>query len=123
MVDWFEFVFELASKRLKRHQPERMEKYRERQGRANRKQHHKLTKPSARHDMQRERAPDATQRLVPSRSARRSRARNRLRPGAKIDGGGGLFLTLPLPSHHSITSSARARRVGGTLGPSLPAVF
>src|SRR5262245_12781681 len=39
------------SKRLKRQQPESKEKYRERQCRANRKQHHKLSKPSARHDM------------------------------------------------------------------------
>jgi septal ring factor EnvC (AmiA/AmiB activator) len=43
------------SKRLKRQQPERKEKYRERQCRANRTQHHKLSKPSARHDMQRQR--------------------------------------------------------------------
>ena len=43
------------SKRLKRQQPERKEKYRKRQCRANRKQHHKLSKPSARHDMQRQR--------------------------------------------------------------------
>src|SRR5262249_14962039 len=43
------------SKRLKRQEPERKEKYRERQGRANRKQHHKLSKPSTRHDMQRQR--------------------------------------------------------------------
>jgi NAD-dependent SIR2 family protein deacetylase len=42
------------SKRLKRQQPERKEKYRERQCRANRKQHHKLSKPSARHDIQRQ---------------------------------------------------------------------
>src|SRR5262249_4161925 len=44
------------SKRLKRQQPERKEKYRERQCRANRKQHHKLSKPSTRHDMQRQRS-------------------------------------------------------------------
>src|SRR5262249_7956586 len=44
------------SKRLKRQQPERKEKYRERQCRANRKQHHKLSKPSAKHDMQRQRS-------------------------------------------------------------------
>ena len=44
------------SKRLKRQQPERKEKYRERQYRANRKQHHKLSKPSTRHDMQRQRS-------------------------------------------------------------------
>jgi hypothetical protein len=37
-------------KSLKRQQPERKEKYRERQCRANRKQDHKLSKPSARHD-------------------------------------------------------------------------
>src|SRR6516165_7860538 len=43
------------SKRLKRHQPERKEKYLERHCRANRKQHYKLSKPSARHDMQRQR--------------------------------------------------------------------
>src|SRR5215813_1356702 len=43
------------SKRLIRQQPERKEKYRERQCRANRKQHYKLSKPSARHDMQRQR--------------------------------------------------------------------
>src|SRR6516164_5142280 len=43
------------SKRLKRQQPERKEKYCERQGRTNRKQHHKLSNPSARHDMQRQR--------------------------------------------------------------------
>ena len=43
------------SKRLKRQEPERKEKHRERQGRANRKQHHKLSKPSTRHDMQRQR--------------------------------------------------------------------
>src|SRR5215471_21842001 len=42
------------SKRLKRQQPERKEKYRERQCRANRKQHYKLSKPSARHNMQRQ---------------------------------------------------------------------
>jgi hypothetical protein len=41
------------SKRLKRQQPERKEKYRERQCRANRTQHHKLSNPSVRHDMQR----------------------------------------------------------------------
>jgi hypothetical protein len=40
------------SKRLKRQQPERKGKYRERQCRANREQHRKLSKPSARHDMQ-----------------------------------------------------------------------
>src|ERR1700745_2753336 len=40
-------------KPLKRQQPERKEKYRERQCRANRKQHHKLSKLSARHDTQR----------------------------------------------------------------------
>jgi hypothetical protein len=34
-------------KRLKRQQPERKEKYRERHYRANPKQHHKLSKPSA----------------------------------------------------------------------------
>src|SRR5258708_36705725 len=44
------------SKRLKRQQPERKEKYRKRQCRANRKQHHKLSKLSARHDMQRQRS-------------------------------------------------------------------
>jgi len=44
------------SKRLKRQQPERKEKYRERQCRANRKQHHKFSKPSTRHDMQRQRS-------------------------------------------------------------------
>src|SRR5260221_1585327 len=44
------------SKRLKRQQPERKEKYRECQCRANRKKHHKLSKPSARHDMQRQRS-------------------------------------------------------------------
>ena len=43
------------SKRLKRQQPERKEKYRERQCQANRKQHYKLSKPSARHDVQRQR--------------------------------------------------------------------
>src|SRR5262245_19179186 len=43
------------SKRLIRQQPERKEKYHERQCRANRKQHYKLSKPSARHDMQRQR--------------------------------------------------------------------
>ena len=43
------------SKRLKRQQPEREEKYRERQCQANRKQHYKLSKPSARHDVQRQR--------------------------------------------------------------------
>src|SRR5262249_4697997 len=43
------------SKRLIRQQPERKEKYRERQCRANRKQHYNLSKPSARHDMQRQR--------------------------------------------------------------------
>jgi hypothetical protein len=37
------------SKRVKRQQPECKEKYRECQCRANRKQHHKLSKPSARH--------------------------------------------------------------------------
>jgi hypothetical protein len=47
------------SKRLKRQQPERKEKYRERQRRANRKQHRKLSKPSARHDMQRQRNANA----------------------------------------------------------------
>jgi hypothetical protein len=40
-------------KPLKRQQPERKEKYRERQCRANRKQHHKLSNLSARHDTQR----------------------------------------------------------------------
>src|SRR6516225_7111205 len=40
-------------KPLKRQQPERKEKYRERQCRANRKQYHKLSKLSARHDTQR----------------------------------------------------------------------
>jgi hypothetical protein len=40
-------------KPLKRQQPERKGKYRERQCRANRKQHHKLSKLSARHDTQR----------------------------------------------------------------------
>src|SRR5260370_33281184 len=44
------------SKRLKRQQPERKEKYRKRQCRANRKQHNKLSKLSARHDMQRQRS-------------------------------------------------------------------
>jgi hypothetical protein len=44
------------SKRLKRQQPERKEKYRECQCRANRKQHYKLSKPSARHDRQRQRS-------------------------------------------------------------------
>src|SRR5262249_51721132 len=43
------------SKRLIRQQPERKEKYRERQCRASRKQPYKLSKPSARHDMQRQR--------------------------------------------------------------------
>src|SRR5215831_15323012 len=40
---------------LKRQQPERKEKYRERQCRANRKQHPDLSKLSVRHDMQRQR--------------------------------------------------------------------
>src|SRR6516165_10737584 len=48
------------SKRLKRQQPERKEKYRERQCRANRKQHYKLSKPSARHDMRNANATSVT---------------------------------------------------------------
>src|SRR5262245_15181457 len=45
-----------TEKPLKRQQPERKEKYRERQCRANREQHHKLSKLSARHDTQRQRS-------------------------------------------------------------------
>src|SRR6516225_4240765 len=48
------------SKRLIRQQPERKEKYRERQCRANRKQHYKLSKPSARHDMRNANATSVT---------------------------------------------------------------
>jgi hypothetical protein len=40
-------------KPLERQQPERKKKYRERQCRADRKQHHKLSNLSARHDTQR----------------------------------------------------------------------
>ena len=36
---------------------------------------------------------------------------------------GSFILNLPVPSHHSITSSARASRVGGTSRPSALAVF
>ena len=42
-------------KPLKRQQPERKEKYRKRQCRANHEQHHQLSKLSATHDMQRQR--------------------------------------------------------------------
>src|SRR5262245_7719261 len=49
-----------SGKWLVRQQPERKEKYRERQCRANRKQHYKLSKPSARHDMRNANATSVT---------------------------------------------------------------
>jgi len=48
------------SKPLKRQQPERKEKHRNGQRRANRKQHYKLSKPSARHDMRNANATSVT---------------------------------------------------------------
>src|SRR5262249_7385369 len=56
------------SKRLKRQQPERKEKYCERQCRANRKQHHKFSTPSTRHDMQRQRSERSFLGLTPMHS-------------------------------------------------------
>src|SRR5262249_60768848 len=49
-----------SGKWLVRQQPERKEKYRERQCRANRRQHYKLSKPSARHDMRNANATSVT---------------------------------------------------------------
>src|SRR5262249_33090423 len=51
-------------------------------------------------------------------------AQQRPRPDAEIVFGGAVsFLNLPLASHHSITSSASASKVGGTSRPSALAVL
>src|SRR6516165_1352756 len=49
--------------------------------------------------------------------------RQRRRPDAEIVGGEVSFLNLPLPSHHSITSSAIASSPGGKLRPNALAVL
>src|SRR5262249_1167792 len=55
-------------------------------------------------------APAVTDKFAHSRSAIWLAARQRPRRDAENFGGGGLFFKLPLPSHHLITSSARARK-------------
>src|SRR5262249_54759451 len=64
-------------------------------------------------------APD---RLAPSRNATRPGARQRTLPDAENCGGEVSFRT-SLPSHHSITSSARASSVGGNSRPRVLAVW
>src|SRR5262245_47530181 len=63
----------------------------------------------------------ATDRLAPTRNATRPAARQRQLPDARIRGGEVSFLNLP--SHHSITLSARARRVGEISRPSVFAIL
>src|SRR5215472_15380360 len=74
-------------------------------------------------ERQQSNVPVATDRLAPKRDATRPAARQRRRPDAENFGGEVSFLNLPLASHHSITSSARASRVGGTSSLSALAVF
>src|SRR5262245_53071843 len=62
----------------------------------------------------------ASGRLAPKRSARWPAERQRRQPDAENFGG---EVSFELPSHHSITSSAVASSVGGTVRPSSRAVW
>src|SRR5262249_29946217 len=67
-------------------------------------------------------APVASGNRASPHSALRLAARRHPLPDARICGGKGLSLTLPLPLHHSITSSAAGGKETGTVGPGIPAV-
>src|SRR5262245_64517586 len=69
-------------------------------------------------EIQQSNAPAALDRLAPKQSARRPVARQRPRRDGQKFGGEVSFRSLPLWSAYSITSSARARRAGGTSRPS-----
>src|SRR6516162_3778580 len=74
-------------------------------------------------ERQQSNVPAAPDRLAPTRRGIRSAAQQRSRPDAEIAFGGEVsFLNLPLASHHSITSSAVNRSVGGIVRPSVLAV-
>src|SRR6266511_5132936 len=69
-------------------------------------------------------APGVSDRLAPMRCATWPGARRRSLQDAEISFGGEVSLMdLPLGSHHSITSSARASSFGGRVRPSVLAVL